>query len=166
MAIHYSIPSLLKESMMEYLAVSDFCVKYRKDKNVWGAPGCFGYSAAVLLLAIADAIGSYVIGGSTEDHFKILNHRDFYNLGLTEEELELVYKDHRCLLTHNATLSLNVGLSIGEGKKNTIEHFDNKLYLNLEPFLALSKEVVNKFLNNAEEIVNSSKQIKKILNRN
>lgn len=162
MATHYTIPSLLKETMTEYLVVSDFCVKYRKDEKNWGSSGCFGYPATVLLMAIADAIGSYVIGGQTREHFNILNHKDFYNLNLTEDEIKLIYEDHRCLLTHNAALSLKVGLSIGEGKSNVIEHSDGRLYLNLEPLLELSKEAVATFLNNVTEIISTSDQAKKI----
>ena len=165
MALHSTIPSLIKESMMEYLVVSEFCVKYKKDEKVWGAPGCFGYPSAVLLLAIVDAVGSYVIGGQTKKHFKILNDVDYYNLGLTDDELELIYKDHRCLLTHNAALSQKVGLAIGKGKSNVIERVEGKLFLNLEPFLELTKEVVKRFLGDVDNIVNGSQQINDILDR-
>ena len=165
MAIHYSISSLLRESITEYLAVSEYCVGYRKDRDIWGSTGCFGYPAAVLLLAIADSIGSYVIGGDTRNHFKILNYKEYYNLNLTNEELKLVYEDHRCLLTHNAAMSLNVGLSVGEDKTEIVERKDGKLYLNLEPFLKISKIAVAKFFNDIDNIVNNSDQINKILNK-
>lgn len=163
MATHYSIPSMLKEAMSEYLVVADFCIKYRKDPVIWGSTGCFGYPAAVLLMVIADAIGSYVIGGSTEKHFEILNHPDYYNLNLTEDDLKKFYYDYRCLLTHNATLSPNVGLSVGEGKKKVIEIIDSKFYINLEPFLNKTKIVAEKFLSEADSIMNGSSQLNKIL---
>lgn len=163
MATHYSITSMLKETMSEYLVVADFCVKYRKNPTTWGSTGCFGYPAAVLLMAIADAIGSYVIGGSTKKHFEILNHPDYYNLDLTEDDLEKFYHDYRCLLTHNATLSPDVGLSVGENKSNITENVGGKLYINLEPFLNKTKAVVEEFLDNADNIINGSAQINKIL---
>lgn len=163
MAIHYSIPSMLKEAMTEYLVVADFCVKYRKDERIWGSSGCFGYPAIVLLMSIADAIGSYVIGGKTEEHFKIFNHKDYYNLNLTSDDLKKMYYDYRCLLTHNATLSPNVGLNIGDNSELMIEIIENRFYINLYPFLNITKRVVKKFFNNADEIMNSSDQLGKIL---
>lgn len=165
MAQHNSIPSMLQESLVEYLAVADYCVSYRKDENIWGDSGCYGYPSAVLLFAVADAIGSYVLGGSTKNHFNILNHKDYYNLNVSDEDLILLYEDNRCLLTHNASLSLNVGLSVGEGKTDVLEQKDGKLYLNLEPFLYLSKKVVSKFLSDVNNIVNNSQQLRKILNK-
>jgi hypothetical protein len=47
-------------------------VGYQKDENIWGAPGCLGYPSALLLLSIANGIGSYVVGGgNTEKHFSL-----------------------------------------------------------------------------------------------
>ena len=166
MAIHDSIPSLLRESITEYLVIADFCIRHRKDMAVWGSSGCFGYPAALLLFSIADSIGSYVLGADTKNHFKILTNEKYYNLILNDKELDLIYKDQRCLLTHNAALSLNVGLDIGENKNDIFEYHSDKLFLNLEPFLELTKKVVIKFLGNVDEIVNNSAQLQKILNRN
>lgn len=166
MAIHDSIPSMIRESLTESLVIADFCVKSRKDPVVWGSEGCFGYPGTVLLFSIADSIGSYVLGGEeTKNHFKILNDGNYYNLNLSPDELEMVYKEFRCLLTHNATLSKNVGLSIGVGSLNIVERKNNQLFLNLEPFLEKTKEVVIKFLGNVDGIVNKSDRLVKILKK-
>jgi hypothetical protein len=166
MAIHESISSLVRESLREYLIVANYCVKYRKQIEDWGDGGCYGYPVALLLMTIVDAIGSYVIGGRTREHFEILNHPKYYNLGLSNDEIELFYKDHRCLLAHNAALSLKAGLSIGEGKKEVIETRVGRIFINLEPFLKLTEEVVEIFLKDADNIINSSQQINNILKDN
>lgn len=163
MAQHDSIPSLLRESVTEYLVVADFCINYRKDSNVWGYGGCFGYPAALLLLSITDAIGTYVLDGTVKNHFNILNHKDYYNLNLSTKDLELIYTDHRCLLAHNAALSLKVGLSIGDGEVDVVKYKDSTMYLNLLPFLELTKKVVGNFLGNVDKITADSEIIKKIL---
>jgi hypothetical protein len=163
MAQHSSVPSLLRESINEYLVVADYCVYYRKDHSIWGSQGCFGYPAALLLLSIADSIGSYVLGGSSEDHFKILNNKDYYNLKLSKDDLELIYKDHRCLLSHNSALSTKVGLSIGENTSNATEQRDGRLYINLLPFLERTKKVVEIFLGDVDDIVSKSKTVNKII---
>jgi len=49
---------MIKESLPELLSVSEYCVDFRKDPKIWGSEGCYGYPANILLLAIADAIGS------------------------------------------------------------------------------------------------------------
>lgn len=168
MAIHNKLSDLMRESILEYLEVADYCVNYEKNVQKWGVPGCFGYPATVLLMSIADSIGSYIIGGDcVEEHFKILNKADYYNLNLSEEELRLLYKHHRCLLTHNAGLSFKVGLSIGGSGSSVVEWRDGKLYLNLKPFFELTKEVVKKFFDDDEvnNIIEDSNQSKKILNK-
>lgn len=152
MATHNSIKSLIRESLKEYLEVSFYCINYRKNPKDWGSTGCLGYPAAVLLFSIADSIGSYIIGGSTKDHFNILNYSDYYNLDLSDEELEKIYKEHRCLLTHNAALNHEIGLSLGQNTNNVIEYRDKIMYLNLFPFYKLSKSIVYNFLDNLENI--------------
>jgi len=169
-ARHKNLSSLIRESIIEYLVVADYCVNYRKDEDIWGAPGCFGYPSTILLMSIADSIGSYVIEGDcVEDHFKILNEVDYYNFNLSEEELRLLYKHHRCLLNHNAGLSLKVGLGIGDNESKVVEwKEDGKLYLNLKPFLESTKLVVKKFFDNdnIDNIIENSNQSKKVLNKN
>ncbi len=151
---------------MEKILVADYCVKFRKDPNIWGSCGCYGHPAAVILLSIADSIGSYVIGGSTKNHFQILNHKDYYNLGLDETGLDIIYKKYRNLLTHNSTLALGVAMDIG-GENDPVftEGNDGNHCLNLLPFLELSKRIVVDFLQKADEVIANSSILKEILKK-
>lgn len=106
----------------------------------------------ILLLAVADAIGSYVIGGNTRNHFNILNHSEYYNLSLSKGEIQKIYKSFRCLGTHNAVLGADVILKIGNISELPFTT-SSKIELRLKPFLKLSKEVVEKFIKNSDVIV-------------
>lgn len=150
MSTHISLESMLKESLREMLEVSEYCVKYRKDPVEWGSSGCFGYPAGILLFAIADSIGKYVIKGSTREHFNILKHTDYYKLDMDDEDVTAIYKKYRNPLTHEASLAPGVVLDIGEENDKIFETKDSVLFINLLPFLVLSKEVVNKFLSRQE----------------
>lgn len=163
MATHSSLSALLKESIPEYLAIAEYCIYSRKDAEEFGNSGCYGYPAALLLLTIVDTIGSYVLDGNTENHFRILKHKDYYNLNLTKDELNIVYMKHRCLLAHNAALSYNSGLSIGEINSQIFEWRDQTLYLNLIPFLELSKKVTRYFLAHLDTLVADSNRERKVL---
>lgn len=118
-------------------------------------------------MSIVDAIGSYVLEGDTRNHFNILNEPDYYNLNLSEDHLRLLYKHHRCLLNHNARLSYRIGLSIETDESNVIkerkEGLEDKLYLNLRPFLILTEKVIEKFFNKDKDnnIIENSNQSKK-----
>lgn len=135
MALHNSISSQLKESLREYLLVAEYCIKFRKNDG-----GCLGYPAAILLLNIVDSIGSYIHDGKTRDHFDILNNVNYYNLGLSKDNIRLIYEHHRCLLEHNATTGFKVGLSMGVNEEKILTDRGGLLYLNLEPFLNISKK--------------------------
>jgi len=147
MAIHNSISSMLQESLHEMLLVSKYCIEYRKNPKIWGCYGCYGYPAAILLLAITDAIGSHVIGGScVRKHFDILKDYRYYNLALTKRQIDDIYKEYRCLLTHNAILGANAFLGIGSQESPILEYKDQKTYINLFPFFLLTNRVVARFL--------------------
>ena len=163
MAIHYSISSMLQESLVEMVLVADYCIKFRKDPKIWGSYGCFGYPAAILLLSIADSIGSYVLGGSVANHFKILNHRDYYNLKLNNDSIKIIYEKYRNLLNHNAVMAVDCSLDIGDEKSQVFEMKNNKPLINLTPFLIVTKKSVVKFLENVENVVINSAQLQRIL---
>lgn len=165
MAIHPTIQSMLRESLVEMFLVAQYCVEYRKDPKIWGSYGCYGYPAAILLFAITDAVGSYVIGGKTREHFNILADINYYSLDLTKKEIDLVYEKYRSLLTHNAVLAINTLLDIGAEDDPVFEYNNDRPCVNLLPFLLLTKKVILKFLEDAEAIVSDSKQFKKILKK-
>lgn len=163
MAIHYSIPSMLQESLVEIFLVSRDCINFRKDPKLWKSSGCYGYPALILLFVIADSIGSYVIGRNTRRHFDILDHPDFYNLKLGKNKIDIIYEKYRCLLTHNGVLAKNMFLNIGNNKSAIFEINKKICSINLIPFLNLTKKVLKKFLENCDEIVNKSQKLKEII---
>lgn len=161
MAIHASHKSMIKESLPEFLAVARYCVEFKKDREIWGSEGCYGYPANALLLAIADAIGSYVIGGKTRAHFDILNHPDYYNLGLSTDNITTIYEAYRCLGTHNLVIGKDMVLDIGNDKDPVFSIMDGGAgLLRLRPFLNLTTTVVEKFLKDADTLV--PEEVKKV----
>jgi hypothetical protein len=146
MAIHNSISSMLKESLPELINVAEYCINFHKDPVIWGSDGCYGYPAAILLFSIADNIGSYVINGGVRKHFDILKHKKYYNLNLRNKEIDIIYKSYRCSLTHNAVLGVNVALYIGKTDGDVFEFRDSMPYINLLPFLNITKKAVKIFL--------------------
>jgi len=165
MAIHFSIPSMLQESLVEMFLVARDCINFRKDPKTWKSHGCYGYPAAILLFAIADSIGSYVIGGNTRQHFDILNHKGYYNLNLDKKSIDIIYERYRCLLTHNAVLATNTVLDIG-GKSYPVFKIQNNIsYIYLKSFLKTTKVALEKFLQNVESTVWNSNQLQEILKK-
>ena len=166
MAIHLNPQSMLQESLVEMYLVAKYCVEFRKDTNIWAVPGCYGYPSALLLLSIADSIGSYVIDTkATRPHFDILKHADYYNLSVSDADISAIYTKYRNLLSHNSVMATEAVLSIGNLDDPVFEIKDNKPYLNLVPFLEKTKEVLIKFLSNSDQIVTNSKQLQDILKR-
>jgi hypothetical protein len=165
MAIHDSISSMLKESLVEMFIVAQDCVNFRKDPNIWGSNGCYGYPSAILLFSIADAIGSYVIRGKTRKHFEIFNHKDYYDLNLSASELKLIYENYRCLLTHNAAMPPNTMLNIGKVGDSVLYIKNGVPTVRVAPFLEITRSSLSEFLKNSDKIVNSSQQLIKILNK-
>jgi len=146
---------MLKESLPELVKVAEYCINFRKDPKIWHSHGCYGYPAAILLLAIVDSIGFYVIGGKVREHFNILKHKNYYNLNLKKKDIDRIYENYRCSLTHNAVLEVNVVLDIGKANDAVFEYKNTIPYINLLPFLNVTKNVVGKFLHkiNKDQIV-------------
>lgn len=156
---------MIQESLIEMIAVSDYCINFRKDPKTWGSHGCYGYPSAVLLFSITDSIGSYILDGLTRNHFNILNHPDYYNLGLSEDDIKVIYENYRCILTHNSTMPLEHFLAIGTIESPVFEYKGENPYINLIPFLAISKKCVFNFLENADELVIKSQTLAMILKK-
>ncbi len=148
MSIHPNLESMLQESLPEMLLVAKYCIEFNKDTKIWPAPGCYGYPAAVLLLSIADSIGSYVEKGKVENHFKVFNNADYYGLYLSDEELRVLIDNYRNLLSHNTVMATNAGLNIGLPSDNVLEKKDDKYWLNLVALYNISVKAVNSFLDN------------------
>lgn len=164
MAIHSSIPSMLRESLVEMFLVAKDCINFRKDQNIWLSNGCYGYPAAILLFSIADSIGSYVLGGNTRNHFNILNNSDYYNLNLDDRDVEIVYTGYRCLLTHNAVMAPNAVLDIGQINSPVFNVLNGVPRVNLVPFLEITRNSLIRFFENIEIVVGNSQQLRNILN--
>jgi len=141
-----AIENLVFEALVENLLVSKYSLDFRKDPIKWGRPGCYGFPAAILLLSIADMIGSYVLGGNTRNHFNILNDNRYYDLRLSTEEIKEVYEKYRCRLTHNGALPLGRLLDIGSASDPILESLNGNLKLNLVPFWNKSYYCVEKFV--------------------
>ncbi len=153
MAIHPNIPSMLQESLPEMLLVAKYCIEFRKDKTLWSVPGCYGYPAALLLLSIADSIGSYVEQGNVENHFKILNNSQYYGLNLNDTEIHTLYDNYRNLLSHNSVIATNVILNIDLTTDIVFQNLNGTYLLNLVPFYNASIKAVNYFLNDPQVLM-------------
>lgn len=161
MAIHNDIPSIIKESLEEMILVAEYCLKFKKDKALWSSEGCYGYPTALLLLSIADSIGSYVEGGNIENHFKILNNKKYYGLNLDAKDLEVIYKKYRNLLSHNTALAMEHFLDIGKPEDSVLSKKEGRYTLMLTPFYNASKKAVKVFLDNPD-ILKNNKMIETI----
>jgi len=165
MATHLSVPSMLRESLVEMFLVAKYSIDFRKDPAVWGDEGCYGYPAAVLLFSIADSVGSYVVDGSNvKRHFGIFNYSDYYNLALSPEILKDIYTKFRSTLTHNAAMPPGVRLSHNNGQ-SVFEIQDGILNLNLTLFLDATQRALVKFLEGSNTIVPASNQLQNILKK-
>lgn len=149
MTIHYSKKTMIKEALQEYIEVAEYCIMFdKKEDSRWGtAAGCYVYPAGLLLLSIVDAIGTNIIGGGDDmkKHFDILNHNDYYNLGLDNNALNSIRHEYRNRLSHNGYLGKNVMLDIGKETDMVLEKYGSLYKLNLLPFLICSKRAVERF---------------------
>jgi hypothetical protein len=150
MAIHQNIPSMLQESLPEMLLVAKYCIEFRKDTSIWPAPGCYGYPAGLILLSIADSIGSYVEKGNVENHFNILNNPDYYRLKLNNNELKIIYDNYRNLLSHNSVMATNVSLDIGLASDPVLQNKNGFYLLKLAHLSNVSVKAVDALLNNPD----------------
>jgi len=166
MPIYNDEISMMEDSLKESLVATKWCIDYEKSNNDWQTKGCLGFPAAILLLSIADAIGSYFrgnkqfgikINGEREaiklnsQHFYILNS-DYCGLNLDKDIIDQIHRDYRNKIVHNFLLPLNHFLDIGnesdipfvveddkEGKKYPIK-------INLLSFYKISEKAVKKFI--------------------
>lgn len=155
MAIHPDIPSMLQESLPEMLLTAKYCIEFQKDTKIWPAPGCYGYPAALLLLSIADSIGSYIEKGNVQNHFKILQNSEYYDLTITDTDIQTLYDNYRNLLAHNSVIAINVILSIGSATDLVIQKRGELYLLNLVPLYNSSVKAVQVFLNNPQALINN-----------
>jgi hypothetical protein len=155
MAIHNSVPSMLQESLPEMLLVAKFCIEFKKESPPWPAPGCYGYPAALILLSIVDSIGSYIEKGTVQNHFRILNNKDYCNQNLGDQELKIIYKYYRNILSHHSVLPPNVVLSIGTSEEPLFESKNGEYYLRLIPLYNWSVIAVEKILTNPDVFKNN-----------
>lgn len=163
MAINYSVPSMIQESIIEKLLVSKYCIEYPKDPSIWGSQGCYGHPAIVLLLSIADTIGSFVIDSRfNKDSFEIFN-TPFYGMSLSKKEFEVVYKQYRNLSTHNSVIGINSILDIGSVNNKVIEFNQGRYTLYLVPLYQSTQKAVHLFFSSIDETVGRSKRLQKIL---
>ncbi len=155
MANHPDIPSMLQESLPEMILVAKYCIEFQKDINFWPAPGCYGYPAALILLSIADSIGSYVEQGTVENHFKIFKNIDYYGLDFNDKEIKIMGDYYRNTLVHNIVLTTNIELAIGSLGDKILQKNNQRYRLNLVPFYNTSLKAVSTFLNNPQILVNN-----------
>lgn len=104
------------ESLIEMVDVAKYCINFDKLKNEnWKIPGCYGYPAALLLLAVVEGIGAHVEGGGDDSkiHFKILNNKDWFNLKLSEPEIDILRRGFRNKLSHQTILKDGLVLNKG-----------------------------------------------------
>lgn len=177
MALHINKVELLRESLLEMIYLADYAVTYRKtDRNKWGTNatgGILGFPSTVILFSIIDCIGSVfsgdqnfkiVIDGKervikdTSQHIYILNSK-YFNLNLSQTDLDNIYKNVRSTLTHNSLLPEGYTLKIGDAEKNpfqiAINELDNRIYfINLIPLFKLTKSAVETFIKDLDISIN------------
>jgi hypothetical protein len=179
MAMHNSIPSMLEESLKEYIFVAECCVNFKKDDS-WGenqTGGCLGYPAALIMLSIIDAIGSYanikvnidgkeknIKAGNITSHFYILNSK-YYGQDLSEVQINKIKGFFRDTLSHNAVLAPETILIIDKSEKRAFFDKCGNFFINVSALLELNKLAVNNFINESHSIVTGSNQERCIKNK-
>lgn len=137
----------LDEALIENLQIAGQAIFMQKPRAGWiYHNGVFGFAGANLLFSLADAMGAYIFGGNVKDHFRILNHRSYYDLNLPSNELLAIYKLYRCLLTHNAAMGPKCVLEVGEAADQRVyEQKGGAIYLRLGPLYERSKVALKQF---------------------
>lgn len=145
MAIHLTEDSMKSEALREMFEVVKYCIDFDKT-STWGYPGCYGYPAAILLLAIVEGIGAHVKGGGddTKLHFEILNDPDWFNLNLTDPQIEVLRKGFRNKLTHQSVMAQGLMLKNGNPADMPVVTEGHNTILNLVPFFYLTVKMVGK----------------------
>jgi len=132
MAIHPNLWALAEEAVEEYLTTVRWCLDYRKEDG-----GCLGYPAALLMLCIVNALGTYLrneqvtIEGTRQritegEPFRVLNH-DVFNQNMTNDQIKIIEHTYRNLLSHNAMLAPNSWLVPGTADRAFVFGNDNAI---------------------------------------
>jgi hypothetical protein len=166
MAVHTSFNKLTIESLKENIFIINYCLNFDKAKNKnWNGEskeGCLGVPALILICTLIDTIGSYFRGAEyiisideenhkikfASDHFYVLNHDKFFNLGLKMATIMDFYSTYRSKLVHNTTLPENNFLEIGK-KEDSIFQLDrnNKIIkINILPLFEKTKVASDDFI--------------------
>ena len=157
-----SISAVLATTLREYLSASKLALEFRKPPD-WGSEAghCLGFSTALLLFCVADAIGSYhrgsstvfpvdgkmrLIDGSDFRHFFVLNGPEYYGQTLGHTQIKDLYDDYRSLLAHNATLAIGRAIIVDPSDAQVFPIQDNHLMVNLLAFHNRSIAAVENFL--------------------
>jgi hypothetical protein len=170
MAIHHEKVGLLEESLLEMLHVAEYTVTYRKtDKAKWAdnaTGGILGYPAVVVLFSIIDCLGSVFAGDSkftvpvdgknkpikkASQHIYILNSK-YFNLDLSQIDLDNIYKNVRSTLTHNSLLPEGYILQTGENENLpfnvAINELNKRIYfINVIKLHEFVQKAVQEFIN-------------------
>jgi hypothetical protein len=176
MAIHSKTEDMLKESLEEMFIAAQLCIEFKKENE-----GCLGYPAAILLLAIADTIGSYyegnknftiqvdgknkVINTKGFQHFYILNS-NYYDLQLSELSIKKIYDNYRSLLIHNAVIAKEHFITLDDPLRRSFAEdglfssMTGKPYptIYLKPLLKTTAFAISKFTDKIDKIFSVSKQ--------
>lgn len=140
------------ESMIEMIKVAQYCINFNKKED-WGFEGCYGYPAAILLLSLVDGIGAHIKGGGddTKKHFTILNDPEWFNLQISETEMEALRKGLRSRLVHQSYMDSNLALNKGSYDDRAVVTIKNGIVvLNLIPFFEKTKYCVEKIVKTFE----------------
>lgn len=167
--IHQEKIDLLIESLLEMVHVAEYSIGYRKtDQNEWGSNatgGILGFPSTVILFSAIDCIGSVFSGNvnfkmqidgkeksikNTSQHINILNSK-YFNLDLSQKDLENIYTNIRSTLTHNSLLPEGYHLQIGEDGdlpfNVAINEDNNRIYfLNVIPLFNVTKKAIELFV--------------------
>lgn len=119
MAQHRVLWTLAQDTIEEYLDTVDHCIFHHRKAD----GGCLGCPAALLLLCIIDALGTYLrnekvsIEGKNQtitkgEPFRVLNH-PIFGQNLSAVQIKTIEKSYRNLLAHNALIASGHGLRVG-----------------------------------------------------
>lgn len=147
MALHSSKSSLLRVSLLETISIVEYCLKNTKDSKYFGEGGYYGIPAAILLLSVVDALGAHM-PGSKKNHFNVLNNKKLFGLNLSKSSVDILYKEYRCVLTHESTLNKGSILRMGTETDPPFEvSISRELSaLNLLALLKYTKKAVSIFI--------------------